>query len=165
MTNVEKAARELATRLLALCQQFLDNGRAIRIAGPNAPTWLQVTDADIEGEFYIDTEGGSTQAINPATRANQGRELITAIVPMLAQLGYDPEPTLRTALQYMGLNPDNMLVKVEAPVAPAAPEQSAPQSPEAMMSGMGGGGEDPEMAMLMAQGAPPVPAATEGGMV
>jgi hypothetical protein len=162
MTNVEKAARELATRLLALCQQFLDNGRAIRIAGPEAPVWLQVTDADIEGEFSIDIEGGSTQAINPATRANQGRELITGIIPILAQLGYDPEPTLRTALQYMGLNPDNMLIKVqqpmpEAPVAQAAPEQ--------MGMPTAGGALDPEIAAMMAQGASPVPAATEGGMI
>jgi hypothetical protein len=154
MTNVEKAARELATRMLALCQQFLDNGRAIRIAGPNATTWLQVTDADIEGEFSIDTEGGSTQAVNPATRANQGRELITAFVPMLAQLGYDPEPTLRTALQYMGLNPDHMLVRAQMPAQPVAPEAA-----------MGGGQMDPETATMMAMGAPPVPAATEGGLV
>jgi len=159
MTNVEKAAREIATRLLALCQQFLDNGRAIRIAGPSAVTWLQVTDADIEGEFSIDTEGGSTQAINPATRANQGREILTAVVPLLAQLGYNPEPTIRTALQYMGLNPDHMLVKVEA--APQMPQMpAAPQAP-----GMGGGAMDPQIASLMAAGAPPVPAATEGGLV
>jgi hypothetical protein len=166
MTNVEKASRELATRLLALCQQFLDNGRAIRIAGPNATTWLQVTDADIEGEFSVDVEGGSTQAINPATRANQGRELITGIIPVLAQLGYDPEPTLRTALQYMGLNPDHMLVRVQAPAMPAGPEQAAaaPTEEGAVMP-MEGGGFDPEIAAMMAQGAPPVPAATEGGIV
>lgn len=162
MANVEKASREVATRMLALCQQFLDNGRAIRIAGPNAITWLQVTDADIEGEFSIDTEGGSTQAINPATRANQGREMLVQVVPLLVQLGYDPEPAVRTALNYMGLNPDHILVKNQpAPMAPAVP--AVPGASETGMTG--GGGLDPQIAALMAAGAPPVPAATEGGVL
>ena len=72
MVNVEKASREIGTRLLALCQQFLDEGKAIRIAGPEAPTWLQVSAEDIDGEFSVEAEGGSTQAINPAARARQG---------------------------------------------------------------------------------------------
>jgi hypothetical protein len=164
MTNVEKASREIAIRLLGLCQQFLDNGRAIRIAGSNAPLWLQVTDADIEGEFTIDTEGGSTQAINPATRANQGREMITQIVPILAQLGYAVEPALRTALTYMGLDPDYLLVQ-----QPAAPSMAAPVAPAPAASPvaapMGGGAMDPETAMLMQMGGAPVPAATEGGLI
>ena len=33
MSNVEKASREIAVRMLALCQQFLDTAKAIRIAG------------------------------------------------------------------------------------------------------------------------------------
>jgi len=164
MTNVEKAAREIAIRMLGLCQQFLDNGRAIRIAGSNAPLWLQVTDADIEGEFSIDTEGGSTQAINPATRANQGREMITQIVPILAQLGYQVEPALRTALSYMGLDPDYLLIQQQAAPGMAAPAAPAPAAPS-MAAQMGGGAMDPEMAMLMGMGAPPVPAATEGGLI
>lgn len=166
MTNVEKASREIAIRLLGLCQQFLDNGRAIRIAGSNAPLWLQVTDADIEGEFTIDTEGGSTQAINPATRANQGREMITQIVPILTQLGYDPEPALRTALTYMGLDPDYLLIQQQAAPAMAAPAAPAPApAAPSMAASMGGGAMDPEMAMLLGMGAPPVPAATEGGLI
>jgi len=163
MTNVEKAAREIAIRVLGLCQQFLDNGRAIRIAGANAPMWLQVTDADIEGEFSIDTEGGSTQAINPATRANQGREMITQIVPILAQLGYQVEPALRTALSYMGLDPDYLLIQ-QQPAAPMMPDAAAPP----MMPGMGdtgGGAMDPETAMMLQMGGAPVPAATEGGLI
>ena len=75
MTNVENAAKEIATRVLGLCQQFLDNTKALRIAGPDAITWLQVTEEDIKGEFFIEVEGGSTSAINPATRANQGQQI------------------------------------------------------------------------------------------
>lgn len=175
MTNVENAAREVATRILALCQQFLDNERAIRIAGPNAPVWLQVTEADIEGEFSIEVEGGSTSAINPATRRREGQELLSQIVPTLVNLGYDPEPTVRAALSAMGLNPDNMLVRPQQqPQAPQAPQEAGQGGlpPELMAMLQGGGMQTPptaeanrpDLQNLLNLGGPPVPAATEGGM-
>jgi len=176
LSNVEKACREVATRMLALCQQFLDNARAIRIAGPDAPLWLQVTDLDIEGEFAIEVEGGSTSAINPASRARQGVEIIQAIIPTLANLGYNPEPALRQALSYMGLNPDNILVRPEpTPPAPMGPEMAAggPEMgiPDAGMgtetSGMGEGAlsEDDMLAQLQAMGGSPMPGAQDGELL
>jgi len=183
LSNVEKAAREVATRMLALCQQFLDAGRAIRIAGPEATSWLQVTDTDIEGEFAIDVEGGSTSAINPATRARQGVEMLQNIIPTLTNLGYNPEPALRQALSYMGLNPDNILVKPE--VAPAPPSMSpegqmAPQqAPEAGMTpstgpeatagmpteGAGPMSDSEIIAQLQNMGGTPMPGAQDGGIL
>jgi hypothetical protein len=172
MTNVEKASREIALRMLALCQQFMDNAKAVRIAGPNATTWLQVSEDDIEGEFFIDVEGGSTQAINPATRYRQGQELLQQIVPILAQMGYDPEPATRAALSYMGLNPEHILIKPTPPPAPpmpAGPEMGM-QDPMAMMQGQMG--DTPTMPMgneatqqVMDMGGAPLPGATEGGML
>ena len=162
LSNVEKAAREVATRMLALCQQFLDNTRAIRIAGPEAPLWLQVTEADIEGEFTIEVEGGSTSAINPATRARQGVEMLQNIVPTLVNLGYNPEPALRQALSYMGLNPDNILVRAELPPAPENPAMG-PTSPEmGMPAGMN---ESDILAQLQQMGGTPMPGAQDGGML
>jgi len=162
LSNVEKAAREVATRMLALCQQFLDNTRAIRIAGPEAPLWLQVTEADIEGEFTIEVEGGSTSAINPATRARQGVEMLQNIVPTLVNLGYNPEPALRQALSYMGLNPDNILVRAELPPAPENPAMG-PTSPEMGMPG--GMNESDILAQLQQMGGTPMPGAQDGGML
>jgi hypothetical protein len=168
MTNVEKASREIATRMLGLCQQFMDTSKAIRIAGPSAATWLQVSEEDIDGEFFIDVEGGSTQAINPATRYRQGQEMLMQIVPAIAQMGYDPEPATRAALSYMGLNPDHILVRPAQPAAPAMPEQGMPQDPRAMMQGQMGA--TPPMPMgneatqqVMDMGGAPLPGATEGG--
>jgi hypothetical protein len=149
--NVESACREVGTRILGLCQQFLDTGKAIRIAGPNAPMWLEVTAEDISGEFAIETEGGSTQAINPLTRARQGVELLQGVVPMLAQLGYDPENTIRTALRYMGLDPDHLLVRPEPQAAPAGPEGLAGDVPP------GGGEPSPEDILGLLGGGPEVP--------
>ena len=172
MTNVEKASREVALRMLALCQQFMDNTKAVRIAGPNATTWLQVSEDDIEGEFFIDVEGGSTQAINPATRYRQGQEMLQQIVPVLAQMGYDPEPATRAALSYMGLNPEHILVKPTPPPAPPMPEgpEAGMQDPMAMMQqqmgatpGMPVGNEATQQVMDM--GGAPLPGAVEGGML
>ena len=165
LANVEKACREVATRMLALCQQFLDNGKAIRIAGPEAISWLQVNDTDIEGEFSIEVEGGSTSAINPATRARQGIEMLQAVLPAVAQLGYNPEPLLRQALSYMGLNPDNLLVKMEQPqMAQPMPQEAAmPQqmSPEAGMPVS----EDDILAQLQSMGGTPMLGAQDGGLL
>ena len=170
LMNVERAAREVATRMLALCQQFLDNSKAIRIAGPDAPTWLQVTDVDIEGEFSIDVEGGSTSAVNPASKARQGQEILTQIVPMLTNLGYDPEPTIRQALSFMGLNPDNILVRP----AQTAPDISAPaagQMPAMAPTGPEMGMPIPDMVQgneatqqMLDMGGSPMPLSTMGGI-
>ena len=158
MANVEKASREVAIRMLGLCQQFLDSSKAVRIAGPNAVTWLQVSEDDIEGEFFIDVEGGSTQAINPATRYRQGQEMITQIVPMLAQMGYDPEPALRAAIGYMGMNPEHILVR------PEMPEQAPlPEIPPTLA---GGQMQEPGMMQQLSDmGAPPVPGAEAGDIL
>jgi hypothetical protein len=185
MTNVEKASREIGTRILALSQQFMAEDKAIRIAGPNAPMWLQISPGDIEGEFSIEAEGGSTQAINPASRARQGLEMLNVVIPTLANFGYDPEPSLRTALQYMGFNPDHLLIRPE-PVAPEGmpmgPEGMPPMGPEQQLppelmqmlgSPMEAMGEQPAvspemnspmMQDLSALGGAPVPAAGMGGI-
>ncbi len=151
MVNVEKAAREIGTRILGLCQQFMAEDTAVRIAGPNAPMWLQISPTDIEGEFAIEAEGGSTQAINPASRARQGLEMLNNVIPALANLGYDPEPALRTAFQYMGLNPDHMLVRPQPQPQQMAPQGMPPMGPEM------GGQLPPELMAMMEQGAPVSP--------
>lgn len=157
MTNVERASREIGTRILALCQQFMAEEKALRIAGPSAPLWLQVSPTDIEGEFSIEAEGGSTQAINPSSRARQGLEMINNILPALANFGYDPEPTLRTALQYMGLNPDHLLVRPEpAPMGPEAGMPGVPPEAAGMAPGMEGQLPPELLAMLGQQGGMPM---------
>lgn len=144
--NIESACRDIGTRILGLCQQYLDTGKAVRIVGPDAPMWLEVTAEDIDGEFSITTEGGSTQAINPLTRARQGIEMLNGVIPALAQLGYDPENALRTALRYMGLDADHMLIRPQQPEMP-------PAGPEGV-----DGGVPSELMQLLTQGGSGVPA-------
>jgi hypothetical protein len=169
LVSVERASREIGTRMLALCQQYMDEGQALRIAGPNAVTWLEVSAADIDGEFSIEAESGSTQAINPATRARQGLDMLSIVVPALVSLGYNPEPAMRTALQYMGLNPDHLLI--QAPQPPMGAEGIQPDMGAEGMPmgepGMAPPGMQPDMGadimqQLGSMGAPPVPAAGAG---
>jgi hypothetical protein len=113
-----------------------------------------VSSDDIAGEYSVETEGGSTRALNPASRQQDAVQIVQTFVPLLMQAGFDPTNLLRTALSDWGLDPDHVLIRPSAaPVAPAAPE----------IPGQGPAGVDP-MAGLQALGGPPVPAATSGGM-
>ena len=142
ISAVEAAASQTGNLILLLCQEMLDEPTAVRIAGIEGATWAEVTKDDIYGEFLVSVEGGSTRAINPATREQQGLRTLTEVVPMLLQLGYDPEPALRQSLRDLGYDPNLMLFRMEQPGMPGMPgaEEGAegdPMTSEVMM-GMGG---------------------------
>jgi len=130
--SVEQAAANIGQQMLLLCQEYLDEPTAIRIAGVEGAEWPEISKSDIYGEFIITVEGGSLRAINPAAREQKGLRLLNEVTPMLLNLGYDPEPALRTALRDLGFDPDIML-------------QKAPQQPMGM-PGMGGPAEGPASA-------------------
>jgi hypothetical protein len=138
---VEAAAAQTGNIILLLCQEMLDEPTAIRISGVEGATWSQVTKEDIYGEFLVSVEGGSTRAINPATREQQGLRTLGEVVPALLQLGYDPEPALRQALRDLGYDPNLMLIKMEQPEmemgVPPEEAQSDPMTSEVMQA-MGG---------------------------
>ncbi|MGH3441155.1 MAG: portal protein [Nitriliruptorales bacterium] len=158
VAQVEKAARHAGLLMLMLCQEFLDEERAIRVSGSNGATWPKVSAADIQGEFKVYVEGGSTQAVNPATRRQKAVETLQAVFPVVAQMGYDPEPLLRSILRDLGMDPDQVLVRPTRPPADGAGAGGAPPDPSA---GLGA----PSLAPTVSQedlGGPPVPAAVEG---
>lgn len=123
LAAVEGAISGIGMRVLLLCQEFLDDNRAVRIAGANGAMWLNVSASDIYGEFRVAVEGGSTRALNPATRAQRGIQTLQTVIPVLSQLGYDPTNAVRMALRDMGYDPNYLLVK-EQP----APEEAAPEA-------------------------------------
>jgi len=176
LASVESAISGIGQRILLLCQEFLDDDRAIRIAGPGGAMWLAVSASDIYGEFKVQVEGGSTRALNPATRAQRGIQTLQTVVPTLSQLGYDPTNAVRMALRDMGYDPSFLMVQQEQPAA--APEEPImPELPmeSGMIPGMGlppelmaGATPTEEMAPAdqVAQefGGPGVPGATSGGL-
>jgi len=136
LAAVETGIAGIGQRILLLCQEFLDDNRAIRIAGPGGQMWLNVSASDIFGEFKVTVEGGSTRALNPATRAQRGIQTLQTVVPTLSNLGFDPTNAIRMALRDMGYDPNFLMVKkpepteqpIEAPLSPdmgmAAPDQA-----------------------------------------
>jgi len=143
IASVEAAASDIGNLILLLCQEYLDEPTAVRISGVQGASWSDVTKEDIWGEFLISVEGGSTRAINPATREQQGLRTLGDVVPALVQLGYDPEPALRMALRDLGYDPELILVRAPAPeaegISPGSPTQAGgpPTSGEQIMA-MGG---------------------------
>jgi hypothetical protein len=139
--SVEEAAANIGQQILLLCQEYLDEPTAIRIAGVEGAEWPEVSKSDLYGEFLISVEGGSLRAINPAAREQKGLRLLNEVTPMLMNLGYDPEPALRTALRDLGFDPDLMLQKVEQqPMMSMPGAEEGPVSAGQQMADMGGPG-------------------------
>lgn len=149
--QVEEAAAHAGLLLLLLCQEFLDQPRAIRIAGENGVAWPNVSAADLHGEFLVNVEGGSTQSVNPATREQKALQAIREVAPMLAQMGYDPHPVIRKAMRDLGW--DDSMIQKSQPEAP-------PEPPGGVPSGQPPG----PAAMPVAAGAPEPPALREGDL-
>lgn len=156
LAAVEKGINGIATRIILLCQEFLDDLRAIRIAGPGGNMWLNVSASDIYGEFKVEVEGGSTRALNPATRAQRGIQTLQTVIPVLSGLGFDPTNAIKMALRDMGYDPNHLMIKQE-PVQAALPATTGmeQQLPPEMM-----GQPSPEaLAMLAQQAQSQLPAA------
>lgn len=178
LAAVESGISGIGLRILLLCQEFLDENRAIRIAGANGSMWLRVSASDIFGEFRVGVEGGSTRALNPATRSQRGIQTIQVVIPTLTQLGYDPTNALRMALRDMGYDPNYLLVQQTAPEQAAAEEMPAEEMPmEGMLPQEGalpqqqtidelmaqlGGGMAPAEQVQSEFGGPGAPAGTAG---
>jgi hypothetical protein len=100
-------------------------------------------------DFFIRVKTGSMAAVNPATRAARGAEMMN-LADRLEQSGYDTDNLRRYALREMGVDPELMGVRKAPPPQPAAPEgmPGMPQMPVAPGS--------PQADMMM-MGAPPTP--------
>jgi hypothetical protein len=147
IASVEAAASQVGNLILLLCQEYLDEPTAIRVSNVSGASWIDVSKDDLFGEFLVSVEGGSTRALNPATREQQGLRTLVEVVPALQALGYDPEPALRMALRDLGYDPNIILVRAEQPAEAGVPPQGG-GAPSAMSSGE----------MIEAQGGPSMPA-------
>lgn len=118
--QVEAAIARIGLLLLLLDQEFLDDEVAVRVTEDTGMVrWLNVSAADLVGEYGVNVQTGSTQAVNPATRQQRAVELMSSIIPALAAEGYDTHPLWRRAFRDYGMDPDRLLQKLP----PAPPEQ------------------------------------------
>lgn len=136
---VEQAASEVGQVLLLLCQEWLEEPQAIRIAGNVKPHWIDVSREELQGEFLIEVEAGSTRQENPQVREQRGVQLLREVAPALRELGYDPTPAMRQAIRALGYDPDLLMQPMpqpeEAPAEPGAePGVGADMSEEELMA-------------------------------
>lgn len=130
---VEKAASGIFNQIIRLCQEFLVEGRVIRLLGTNGGVWSDIDNQVLTGEFDMRVEGGSLSAVNPATKQARAIELLSVVMPALASFGYDPEPALRHVVRDLGYDPDQFLKKAgQTP----GPEAAAAVPAEAAMGAM-----------------------------
>lgn len=147
--TVERAVAEAGTHILLLSQQYADLPTVVRVASPQGAMWGEFTREDIQGEYIIRVEGGSMRSLNPQALEQRGLRLLTQVLPVVAQLQFDPVPVLREALRDLGFSPDTLLVPQQNP-----PGQVPPGAPTAAQQPLEGGAEP---------GAPPADVTQYGG--
>jgi hypothetical protein len=147
ITATERSLETTARLILALCQENMDAEDVVKVVGTDGSAWVEVDEATLVGDYGVTISGGSTRSINPTTREQRGLRFIREIAPLLAQMGYDPEPGMRQAIIDMGQDPDQILQRAEPP-AEAAPQGPEGMPAEAGMDAMGAAGLPPEAAGL-----------------
>jgi hypothetical protein len=143
---IEIAIGRIASRVLALAQQFMTGEQVVRVVGSEAQqVWIPFTYEDIKGEFDFTVEGGSTQPQNEATRRQQAIAMMNSLGPMIGTV-IDPAAIAKHVLQFgFGIKtPGKFLMQQPPPMAPGMPpegaqtpggapmpsEMSAPQPPQ-----------------------------------
>lgn len=168
IAEVENAASETSSRILLLSQEFMDEPTAIRISGMEKAEWRRVSREELFGEFIVKVESGSTRAVNPATREQQGMRTLAEVLPVIVEYGYDPTAALRQGLRDLGYDPDVLLAERLPPPEEAMPAGGGDMEDEFMQLMMGGQGEalPPELSngeQMMAMGGPPGAADAQAG--
>jgi hypothetical protein len=129
IASVEAGGAHVGRLMLLLCQEFLDVPTVIRVAGQAGAAWPEVDRNMLRGEFFVSVEGGSTKAVNPASREQRGMRTLTEVAPMLMELGFDPVPAVRQGLRDLGYDPDLLMQPLPEQPQPDQPEQPGLPAP------------------------------------
>lgn len=136
LTTIERAIGEVAERVVALAQLFLDGEDVAKVVGPDgALTWQTYSKEQIAGEYDYEVEAGSTQPQNETFRRQSAMQLMDAMAPFVELGVVDPsklaEHVLRNGfgIKQPGLfmmqpmmGPDGMPVQPGVPL----PDQGTP---------------------------------------
>lgn len=163
LARIERQLAQCGRKLLMLAQQFLDDPRVARISGPGGEMLFEYSAEDIEGEYDLAVEAGSTQPNNDVLRRQESLSLFNTLAPLMGTV-IDPIELTRYVLQngYDIKNVDRFFLP-QPPPGQEPPPEGAPQPPEGMPMGtpgqpMGPGGGEPAPPL-----APPPEAAVPGG--
>lgn len=130
----------IANLFWKLCRQHLTEDQVVKIIGPDGTMFQETVSMEkLSMDFFIRVKTGSMAAVNPATRASRGSELLN-LADRLEQAGYDADNLRRYALREMGVDPELMGIRKNPPApAPEIPSMPpvAPGSPQAAMMDAG----------------------------
>lgn len=134
---------EIANLFWKLSRQFLTEDQVVKIVGPDGSMFQEtVSLEEMSQDFFIRVKTGSMAAVNPATRAQRGAELM-GLAAQLEQSGYDADNLRRYALREMGIDPELMGIRRQPPPAPPSapagvdPTIAAGSTQEAMLEAGG----------------------------
>lgn len=167
LATIEGAIAEVASRLVALAQQFMTGEQVARITGKNGePTWITFDSDYIAGEFDYEIEAGSTAPTNESFRRQMALQMVDAMAPFAGMGIVNMQALASHVLQFgFGIkNPDLFLQEAPPPPGMMGPEGMPPGAMPAEgmpPEGMPPEGMPPDMG-LMAQMAGEMP--LEGAM-
>lgn len=168
LARIERQLAQCGRKLLMLAMQFVDDERVARISGPGGDMMFQYTGEDIEGEYDLAVEAGSTQPNNDVLRRQEALSLFNTLAPLMGVV-IDPVELTRYVLQtgFDIKNVDRFFLPQQPGAVPGQeppPPEGAPAPPGGMPMGapapMGPGGGPPLPPME-----PPPEMAVPGGGV
>lgn len=154
--TVEQAVEQTGLLIVLLAQEFMEPDRIVRVSTPDGVEAVPVSRRDIQGEYRVKVDAGSTESVNPSAREQRALEQLQAVVPIFAEQGLDVQPILREIIRDLGHDPDSVMRPAEQPAMPAEAGEDGGQQPMPA--------EEPEPTAseeMEALGGPPMPA--QGG--
>lgn len=132
---VEDYVEKIYQRLLQLNQAFLQNPVYANIVGPNGSTeWLEINNADIQGEFDLQVESGSTVKLDDDVVRKQTLDAFNLLYQMpeshavkkdLLVSVLETIPTMKTIAEKIKSMPQEQMYP---PMPPEKPRQSMSMS-------------------------------------
>ena len=164
LTRVERCLATCGRYLLAVMQQFMDQTRVARVAGPGGEMLFEYTSEDIEGEYDLNVEAGSTQPKNDMIRRQEAVTLFNTLAPYMGTL-INPQELLRYLLQqgYDIKNVERFMVEQPPPQPQMGPDGQPMMGPDGQPMEPGAGGASPVPGQGLPPGAPPQGGGAPGG--
>lgn len=146
LSTIELCIGEVASRLIALAQQYMTGEQVARVVGSDGEyIWVNFDAETIEGEYDFVAEGGSTQPNNESFRRQSAMQLVDAMSPF-AQVMNLPELATYVLENGFGIrNPQRFILAPPPMVDPMTGQPLPPPAPgsEPLPPPAGGGAEQP----------------------
>lgn len=148
---IEVSIGRIASKVLALAQQYMTGTQVARIIGSESQQlWIEFSYEDIAGEFDFSVEGGSTQPQNETFRRQQAISMMNSLGPMIGTV-IDPAAIAKYVLQFgFGVKTPGKFLLPQQPAMPSGQPGQSPQGPPSQ-------GAPPEAQQPMPQPMPTPP--------